>query len=138
MSKKSHKEDSSKEVKSISEISSDIQLNSMMEKIKELTEELEIKQKIISKLEASLSPVDPEGSLILPSNEEIIADMQIERIKDIAISRTLTLDETRQLEILTKVKRLVTGKATEIEATYSKIDKNDTSKLIEIARKKLK
>lgn len=71
-------------------------------------------------------------SPMMVSDEEYISLQQLQRLKEISKVRPLTLDETRQFDLLVKNKRLAQGNATTIEG--KKIPENTgTKKLIEIA-----
>ncbi len=139
-SKKSNQDHSQENASSFNILDNNAMLQvhnaALADEVKRLEEELFLKDEIIKKLQGAIG--SDESSIILPSNEEIICDVQIGLLKKISSDRMLTLDETRQFEILNKAKRLISGKATDIEASYTKIDTNNVAALIETARKKIK
>lgn len=67
-------------------------------------------------------------------SELTIVETQIYHLKQIAMQRLLTLDETRQLDILIKNSLLLRGKATTINSTASRLDKASDAELIETAQ----
>lgn len=106
--------------------------------IDELLKKLESKEDEIMHLKQMLSstvPVIGEPSRLILSDEEVIADIQLQKLKDNARMRELTLDEIKKFDLLVKNKRLAQGNATTINA--DKLPK-DTSKekLLQIAAKK--
>lgn len=70
---------------------------------------------------------------MLSSNELEICEMQINRLRKSAEERLLTLEETKQLEILVKTLYLSKGQPTDITAEYKKVEALSTDALIEIA-----
>lgn len=69
------------------------------------------------------------------SDEEEIALMQLERLKGIARERQLTLDETRQFDLLVKNKRLAQGSSTLIEGSIKSVNTLSEQSLIQMANK---
>lgn len=73
-------------------------------KVKNLEEERDHLKKL---LETSVPIIHPEGKPIaekfLTSSEEAICVMQLEKLRDISVSRELTLEETRRVEIFSKI-----------------------------------
>lgn len=79
-----------------------------------------------------------ESTKFIVSPEEQIAELQISRLLSVAAERTLTLDETRQYDLLVKNKRLSMSEPTVIEGKASRIkDVTDTVLLADVARLKL-
>lgn len=67
------------------------------------------------------------------SDEEIIAHMQLERLRMKAMEQELTLEEIKKYDLLVKNKRLSEDKST-INADYKKLPENiDDDSLIQIA-----
>lgn len=67
------------------------------------------------------------------SDEEIIAHMQLERLRMKAMEQELTLEEIKKYDLLVKNKRLSEDKST-INADYKKLPENiDDESLIQIA-----
>lgn len=75
--------------------------------------ELEAKLKHAESLLMSTSKSSPVSKLII-SDEEVIADLQIKRLKEAAQIRVLSLEETRQYDLYVKNKRLIQGDATNV------------------------
>lgn len=69
------------------------------------------------------------------SDELIIAEIQLNRLKYIAMERLLSPDETKQYDILVKNIMLIKGQPTVINGVSNKVvDKLDTEKLMELAQ----
>lgn len=96
----------------------------------------------VEHLEALLaSAIDAEDDntvKIIKSPAECLIDAQLEQLQQIGLQRKLTLDETRQLDLLIKNQRLLTGKSTAIEAESKKlpkeVDKLSNQQLINIVK----
>lgn len=105
-----------------------------------LTKVLEENQKLkeeIQHLKLLLSGAVPVISNLEPTkldDEELICIMQIQRLKDLAQKRELTLDEVKKLDLLHKNLKLARGENTVVVGKNKK-DIKDVSeaKLIEIA-----
>lgn len=69
------------------------------------------------------------------SDEEYIANIQLEKLKESGRLRELTLDEIRKFDLLVKNKRLAKGDATTIEGTN--LLKKEKPELLKIASKKM-
>lgn len=109
--------------------------------VDQLLKQLEEKSNVIKQLETmlmSVTPVIGEVSPLIRSTEQIIIDFQIEKFKDAAMLRSLTLDETRQLDLLIKNKRLLDGNATEIPGKAKSLKDEPHTKLLEMAKQPLK
>lgn len=105
-----------------------------------LLKKLESKEEEVSQLKRILSQSVPIVGQAVPihiSDEEHIAEIQLQKLKENSRSRELTLDEIRKFDLLVKNKRLAQGSATEIEGKAKSLPKNiSTSRLIELASKK--
>lgn len=112
----------------------------MSEVCDNLIKQLEYKEEEISHLKSLLSgmtPVIGEVQVLPISDEELIADIQLRKLRDNAKIRELTLDETRKFDLLVKNKRLAQGQATNIDKNEDKLPKSLGSKqLLQIASKK--
>jgi hypothetical protein len=64
---------------------------------------------------------------IIKSPAEIICELQIERLQEDAMARKLTLEETKQLDLLIKNKRLLNGDSTIINGNAKRLDKKNIS-----------
>lgn len=92
----------------------------------------------LKKLLDAMTPQIGDVSKLMPSDEEVIADMQLARLKSAAMERTLSLDECRALDLLVKTKKIAKGDASEI-IDHKGLPKNITQgELLKIAGKKLK
>lgn len=107
--------------------------------IDSLLKQIESKEEEISQLKNVLqksTPLIGEAIAINISDEELIADVQLRKLKEQAKIRELTLDETRKFDLLVKNKRLAQGNATEIGAKV--LPKELPKKqLIQIASRKI-
>lgn len=104
-----------------------------------LLTKLSDKELEISHLKKMLDSLVPKNQAIKIeiSDEELIADMQIRRIKEASMQRDLSLEEAKKLDIYVKTKRLVKGDSTTIVDTPlpKNVDKKD---LLRIAGAKIK
>lgn len=75
--------------------------------IDKLLKELENKENEIDQLKRMLGQTVPIFSDLNLTSEQIIAEKQISRLKDISALRELTLDEAKRLDIFVKVKHTV-------------------------------
>ena len=102
-----------------------------------LLKQAEQKEEEIAHLKSMLSktvPIIGEVVKIDPSDEEVIAEIQLRKIRENARIRDLTLDEIKKFDLLVKNKRLAKGDATVIES--NKLPENLTKKdLLKIATK---
>jgi hypothetical protein len=99
-----------------------------------LLKQSEQKEEEIAHLKQILSksiPVEGEVIKIDPSDEEIIAEIQLRKIREISRTRDLTLDEVKRFDLLVKNKRLAKGDATVIETNKlpTNLSKNDLIKI---------
>ena len=106
------------------------------------SEAVKVNQELISKIkhleELLMSQVGNKATKLILTPEEMIADFQIQRLLEVAKERTLTLDETRQYDLLVKNKRLSANDPTVIEGQASRVaDIKDVKQLADIARLKL-
>jgi hypothetical protein len=116
----------------------------LSETIQKLLKEIESREDEITHLKQLLTSFNSQPSLtglvtVNPiSDEELIADIQLRKLKEKAKISELTLDETRRYDLFVKNKRLAQGDATTING--SKVDSNipNKSKLLELASKKMK
>lgn len=112
--------DSSNTLETIVDISEKFQENAIIaelysklakkeEKIKELKEEIDNKLAKITHLEQMLMKTIPNlfnTEKIQVPDEVTIAEMQLQKLKGLAMNRDLTLEETRKFEIFSKVKNI--------------------------------
>lgn len=83
-------------------------------------------------------PIIGEPVAINISDEELIADIQLNKLKTDAKTRKLTLEEIKIFDLLVKNKRLARGDATDIpgKPKEDKIKDKDPKTLLKIASKK--
>ena len=70
---------------------------------------------------------------LLTPDELFIAEVQLQKLKEIAADRLLTPDETKQYDILVKNLMLVRGQPTTISVINSSIEQASEENLMEIA-----
>lgn len=70
---------------------------------------LEDENKHLKALLAASVPQLPTTKLVVP-DEQVIAEIQLRQLKDTAMERPLTLDETKRLDLLVKTLYLAKGK----------------------------
>ena len=103
-----------------------IALKSALDEITRLKEEVSHLKQLLS----STVPLvgEPPIEKIIVSQEQAILEAQISHLHERALSRELTLEETKRLDLLIKNLNLVKGKPTGIiDAQSKKIDKNKIS-----------
>ena len=137
-------------IKEISENSKENQLITQILKLEDkcsalsqvidsLLKQVESKEEEISNLKSALDrsvPMIGEAIAINISDEELIADVQLRKLKEQAKTRELTLDEIRKFDLLVKNKRLAQGNATEINSKVLPKELPKTQ-LLQIASKKI-
>lgn len=106
-------------------------VDSLLKKLEDKEEEIiHLKQMLFS-----TTPVVGEVTPLILSDEEMIAELQLQKIKDNAKLRELTLDEIKKFDLLVKNKRLSQGNATTINT--DKLPKDaPKAQLMEIASRK--
>lgn len=111
----------------------------LSQELQDLKKQLKEKDNKIEHLEMMLKSISNSTYMpILPevTDEEMIALKQLERLKDAAQIRPLSLEEVRIYDLLVKNKRLAQGSATDIMDTVKL--PQDKKELIKIASKKIK
>lgn len=111
----------------------------LSQELQDLKKQLKEKDSKIEHLELMLKSIaNPTYMPILPevTDEEMIALKQLERLKEAAQIRPLSLEEVRIYDLLVKNKRLAQGSATDIMDTVKL--PQDKKELIKIASKKIK
>lgn len=114
---------------------------SLGSKVAVLQEELEQKVSEIEhlkKLLGSSVPVIGEVSPLLLSDVELITTQQINKLKQASMTRELTLDEVKRLDLLVKNQNLARGEATEIPGKQKSVKGKSASQLIQIAKQPIK
>ena len=108
--------------------------------IDELSQKLDQKDLQIRHLEELLKNNTPiiGKSAIKITDEEEIALIQLEKLKEIGTNRPFTVDEARIFDILVKNKRLSQADNPPIDAAAKKVENLDTKQLLAIADKSKK
>lgn len=109
--------------------------------IDKLLKQIEIKDNEILELQQRINENHPAiTNLAAPlADEELISSAQLERLKNAALNRELSLEEVKKFDLLVKNKRLAQGEATTIDANYRSLPANiQKTELIRIASKKAK
>lgn len=105
-----------------------------------LLQTVESKDAEIAHLKQLLTGSAPQldiASKFLLSNEQIISEQQLDRLRQISMQRELTLDEAKRVDIFTKIVRLCKGDPTTIEG--NSLPKDVTpAELLKLASTKLK
>lgn len=112
----------------------------LSETIDGLLFQIDAKEDEIIQLKKMLTQSVPTiGSAVdlLLSDEEVIADIQLRKLKEHARVRQLTLDEIRMFDLLVKNKRLAQGNATTIDGQPKGIKQLGQAELIRLASKKI-
>lgn len=104
--------------------------------IDQLLNKLEEKEKEILQLQNLLNSPSEIDVVQHVTDEELIADVQLNKLKDAAKVRELTLDEIRKYDLLVKNKRLAQGDPTTINGE-NLLKKKSKPELIKLAAKKL-
>lgn len=91
----------------------------------------------IEHLKILLSQDDNVEKIIL-TPEECLLEHQIKLLQEKGLSRELTLEETKKLDLFIKNKRLAKEQSTVISGEVKKIEKPDKYKLLELASSKPK
>jgi len=107
-----------------------------------LKEQLQQKVQEVQHLRTLLESMPtPSGEVspLLLSDIEIITRMQIDKLKQNSMSRELTLDEVKRLDLLVKNQRLVQGESTENTGSAKKTVKGKSlNEILDIAKLPLK
>lgn len=108
-------------------------LESAASKIKSLEDEVKHLQELLSAMTPSLD--DHQVERVIKSPELCIVEAQISLMTQRALSLPLTLEDTKQLDLLIKNKRLLSGESTTIDGAKKPQKKQiSDADLIKIAR----
>lgn len=113
-----------------------IALQKAAEKIQQLESEVDHLKTLLMNTTALIPKTEFEIS-----DEEVICDLQIARLKERSLQQELTLEETKKLDLLIKNKRLAKEQSTTIVAdSKNKIDTSEYTKsqLIQLAAQPIK
>jgi len=107
---------------------------SAVQKLQAAEEENKHLKELLSK---SVAVIQPTAVKLNIPDEQAIAEMQLQRLKLIAMERELTLDETKRFDLLTKNLYLSKGKPTSVINTKGKRLEEDMSEaeLVQLAKK---
>lgn len=105
--------------------------------VQQLTEKIQVKEEEIAHLHKLLNNQFSTENVIAfhMTDEELIADIQLRKLKEQAQTRDLNLDEIKKFDLLVKNKRLAQGNATVIESQKSNLQALSKTELIQIASK---
>lgn len=109
--------------------------------VDQLLQQLEEKSSYIAQLEATINSRGGDIGEVVPlirSRELVMLEGQIEKFHMTAMTRLLTLDETRQLDLLIKNKRLIEGNSTEIPGRQKSVKELPMDSMLLIAKTPLK
>ena len=117
------------------------QCRNLAQTVDTLIKQLEQKEQEITFLKSAMRQLEsPSDGLIMinPSDEELISDIQLRKLKDSATMRELTLEEVKKFDLLVKNKRLSQNVAPIIDTRKQEMKELPKEKLIEIAMKSKK
>ena len=84
--------------------------------------QLEGEIKHLQGLLTSTAPlVENKSELIIKSTEQVICEMEIERLKQTAMNRILTLEETKRFDLLVKNLYLSRGDTKDLEVDFTQL-----------------
>lgn len=86
-------------------------IDKLLKDLNKKNEEIKHLQSLVSQTVPVINKENKQFSVSI-SPEEEIAQMQLERLRQLAKTRTLTLEETRMFDLLVKNKRLVLDEST--------------------------
>lgn len=112
--------------------------SSLHETIDRLLSKIQEYENEIINLRRILEDNGESGLLAPPTDEELIADLQLRRLTEKAKLGELNLEEIKKYDLLVKNKRLAQGKSTSNVDQQAKLPQLPNSKLIEIAGKRRK
>ena len=75
----------------------------------------------------------PQQLVLESSTERSIAEVQLERLREIAMNRLMTPEETKQYDILVKNLLLIRGQPTVINGTGTSVEELSVEELVAIA-----
>jgi hypothetical protein len=104
----------------------------------DLQHQLQNKEEEITSLKNVIAGSDFSKSdmiMINPTDEELIADVQLRQLKDVATMRALTLEEVKKYDLLVKNKRISQNPMNTIDVKASQMAQLPKAKLLEIAAK---
>ena|ERR1035437_8221807 len=113
---------------------SEILFRSFKDSVQKL-EALEAENKHLKDLLANSVPMIPMAVKFEIPDEQAIAEIQLKKLKETAMERDLTLDETKRMDLLVKNLYLSKGKQTSA-IKISKVDEISEAELISLARDK--
>lgn len=106
-----------------------VQLSKKLQRVEEERDHLK------QLLESSVPIIKPEGAPLdnkfLTSAEEAICAMQLEKLRDISLARELTLEETRRVEIFSKILATFRNVPKTIEIKSKQMKTEDLLALVE-------
>lgn len=77
--------------------------------------------------------IQTEPELIVKSSEQVICEMEIEKLRQTSMERSLTLEETKRFDLLVKNLMIAKGKTRDIEPDYKRLSNLSEDALIALA-----
>ena len=106
-----------------------------IEYLQKKTTQLEMENNHLKEVLSGAVPVVQETKKIEVSTEQAIAEIQLERLKNVAVERELTLEETKKYDLLVKNLMVSKPKKKEIDASWKNLENVSPALLIEAAGK---
>lgn len=107
----------------------------LTKKIKQLEEEKEqLKTQLIVPVPTQSTNIEPSGAIadkFLTSDQEAICRTQLMRLREIAFDREMTLEETKKVEIFSKILSSIENAPKTIKLDTKSIDSSDLMGLLE-------
>lgn len=102
------------------------------QKIKKLEDEIVHLKKLIES--GNIQVIEPEkkySALLTSSDEETISKIELNKLKQVSFERELTLEETKKVEIYSKILTNIRGQQKTFDATSKKMDEAELLKLVD-------
>lgn len=113
-------------------------ISKLNETIDKLVKKLEEKDNEILSLQQELNQTTFKNIAVPLADEELISNAQLDRLKNAALNRELSLEEVKKFDLLVKNKRLAQGDSTTIISDYKSLPPGiQKPELIRIASKKV-
>lgn len=111
-------------------------IDKLLKDLNKKTEEIQHLQSLVSQTVPILVPENTK-IVVTVSSEEEIAQIQLERLRQAAKNRTLTLEEVRMYDLLVKNKRLVLDEST-INLNKSQYKNLSDTELLQLTAREVK
>jgi phenylalanine-4-hydroxylase len=105
---------------------------SSSQKIKKLEDEItHLKKLIESGNIVDISSEKKYSELLTSSDEETISKIELNKLKHVSFERELTLEETKKVDIYSKILATIRGQQKTFDATSKKMDESELLKLVD-------